>query len=163
MKVSLTGKEPSLEIRKATARDIDALAELNRQICVMHFEHVPEVFCGPSAEDRDFLLAAIGSEERLFCVAVEHAQVLGFLVARIDTNEAIPFLSKLPICRITTVVVDERRRSGGIGKALLAHCDQWAKAQDASQIRLEVMSFNDRARSFYESLGFTRQSEIYAR
>jgi ribosomal protein S18 acetylase RimI-like enzyme len=152
-----------LEIRKATEQDIDAILELNRQIGLIHFEHAPEVFCPPSPQERDFLLNAIGSEGRLFCVAVLEAEVVGFLTARIDINEAIPFLTKLPICRIGSVVVDENHRSRGIGKALIAHCDGWAKAHDACQIRLEVMSFNERAKSLYQSLGFQRQSEIYAR
>ncbi|WP_348687275.1 GNAT family N-acetyltransferase [Aeromonas bestiarum] len=152
-----------MEIRKATEQDIDAILELNRQIGLIHFEHAPEVFCPPSPQERDFLLNAIGSEGRLFCVAVLEAEVVGFLTARIDINDAIPFLTKQPICRIGSVVVDENHRSRGIGKALIAHCDGWAKAHDACQIRLEVMSFNERAKSLYQSLGFQRQSEIYAR
>ncbi|MNJ76498.1 putative acetyltransferase [compost metagenome] len=96
-------------------------------------------------------------------MAVDNERVLGFLTARIDINETVPFLTTLPVCRITTVVVDEHHRSRGIGKALIAHCDGWAKAHDASQLKLEVMSFNARARALYESLGFTRQSETYAR
>ncbi|WP_339015786.1 N-acetyltransferase [Aeromonas popoffii] len=152
-----------MEIRTATGQDIDAILELNRQIGLIHFEHAPEVFCPPSPQERDFLLNAIGSEGRLFCVAVLDADVVGFLTARIDINEAIPFLTRLPICRIGSVVVDEHHRSRGIGKALIAHCDDWAKARDACQIRLEVMSFNERAKSLYQSLGFQRQSEIYAR
>lgn len=152
-----------MEIRTATEQDIDAILELNRQIGLIHFEHAPEVFCPPSPQERDFLLNAIGSEGRLFCVAVLDAEVVGFLTARIDINEAIPFLTRLPICRIGSVVVDEHHRSRGIGKALIAHCDDWAKARDACQIRLEVMSFNERAKSLYQSLGFQRQSEIYAR
>ena len=152
-----------MDIRKATEQDIDAILALNRQIGQLHFEQVPEVFCPPSPEDRAFLLGAIADEARLFCVAVVAGEVAGFLTARIDLNESVPFLSKLPVCRITTVVVDEHHRSRGIGKALIAHCDGWAKAHDASQLKLEVMSFNDRARSLYESLGFTRQSETYAR
>jgi ribosomal protein S18 acetylase RimI-like enzyme len=152
-----------LEIRTATEQDIDAILELNRQIGLIHFEHAPEVFCPPSPQERDFLLNAIGSEGRLFCVAVLDAEVVGFLTARIDINEAIPFLTRLPICRIGSVVVDEHHRSRGIGKALIAHCDDWAKARDACQIRLEVMSFNERAKSLYETLGFKVQSQIMAR
>ncbi|MBR7628955.1 GNAT family N-acetyltransferase [Aeromonas popoffii] len=152
-----------MEIRTATEQDIDAILELNRQIGLIHFEHAPEVFCPPSPQERDFLLNAIGSEGRLFCVAVLDAEVVGFLTARIDINEAIPFLTRLPICRIGSVVVDEHHRSRGIGKALIAHCDDWAKARDACQIRLEVMSFNERAKSLYETLGFKVQSQIMAR
>lgn len=152
-----------MEIRKAGEQDIDAIMELNRQIGLIHFAQAPEVFCPPSAAERGFLLDAIAAEGRLFCVAVAEDRVLGFLSARIDINESVPFLTRLPICRIGSVVVDEGHRSRGIGKALIAHCDDWARARDATQIRLEVMSFNDRAKSLYESLGFKRQSEIYAR
>lgn len=152
-----------MEIRKATELDLDAIVELDRQIGQIHFEQAPEVFCPPSSQQLAFLLDAIQREGRLFCVALVEGLVVGFLSARIDINDSIPFLTKLPVCRITTVVVDEHHRSRGIGKALIAHCDGWAKAHDASQLKLEVMSFNDRARSLYESLGFTRQSETYAR
>jgi len=148
-----------VDIRKATEQDIDAILALNRQIGQLHFEQVPEVFCPPSPEDRAFLLGAIADEARLFCVAV----VAGFLTARIDLNESVPFLSKLPVCRITTVVVDEGQRSRGIGRALIAHGDQWGKARGASQLRLEVMAFNERARALYERLGFKAQSQTMAR
>ena len=152
-----------MDIRKATEQDIDAILALNRQISQLHFEQVPEVFCPPSPEDRAFLLGAIADEARLFCVAVVAGEVAGFLTARIDLNESVPFLSKLPVCRITTVVVDEGLRSRGIGRALIAHGDQWGKARGASQLRLEVMAFNERARALYERLGFKAQSQTMAR
>lgn len=109
------------------------------------------------------MLDAIAAEGRLFCVAEQDGRVVGFLTARIDINESVPFLTRAPICRIGSVVVDEQHRSRGIGKALIAHCDEWAKARDAQQIRLEVMAFNERAKALYEALGFKVQSQIMAR
>ena len=106
---------------------------------------------------------AIGAEGRLFCVAEQDGMVVGFLTARIDINDSVPFLTRAPICRIGSVVVDEQHRSRGIGKALIVHCDEWAKARDAQQIRLEVMAFNERAQTLYEALGFKVQSQIMAR
>ncbi len=152
-----------MEIRKAQEQDIDAILELNRQIGEIHFEQAPQVFCPPSPEERAFLLTAIAAEGRLFCVAEQEGAVVGFLTARIDINETIPFLSKQPICRIGTVVVDEGYRSQGIGKALIAHCDEWGKVQGAHQIRLEVMAFNERAKALYEALGFKMLSQTMAR
>ncbi|CAJ1900596.1 hypothetical protein KOPIIPEJ_03576 [Aeromonas dhakensis] len=152
-----------MEIRKAREQDIDAILELNRQIGEIHFAQAPQVFCPPSPEERAFLLAAIAAEGRLFCVAEQEGAVAGFLTARIDINETIPFLSKEPICRIGTLVVDEGHRSRGIGKALIAHCDEWGKAQGASQLRLEVMAFNERAKALYERLGFKMLSQTMVR
>lgn len=152
-----------MEIRKAQEQDIDAILELNRQIGEIHFEQAPQVFCPPSPEERAFLLVAISAEGRLFCVAEQEGAVVGFLTARIDINETIPFLSKQPICRIGTVVVDEGHRSQGIGKALIAHCDEWGKVHGAHQIRLEVMAFNERAKALYKALGFKMLSLTMAR
>ncbi|WP_373871809.1 GNAT family N-acetyltransferase, partial [Aeromonas caviae] len=45
----------------------------------------------------------------------------------------------------------------------IAHGDQWGKARGASQLRLEVMTFNERARALYEQLGFKAQSQTMAR
>lgn len=152
-----------MQIRKATELDIDAIVTLNRQIGEIHHQHYPEVFCPPSPEEREFLLGAIGAEGRLFCVAEQDGRVVGLLTARIDINDSVPFLTRAPICRIGSVVVDEQHRSKGIGKALIAHCDHWAKTRDAHQIRLEVMAFNTRAQALYASLGFKVQSQIMAR
>ena len=98
-------------------------------------------------------------------VAVDENEkkVIGFISARIDINETIPFLNKRPICRIGSIVVHENHRSKGIGKELMNHCSLWANSKEAYQIRLEVMSFNSSAKSFYESLGFKPQSEIWAK
>jgi len=163
--VFLIGKnnEVSMIIRSATQEDIDYIVELNRQIGQYHFDNVPEVFVAPSSEDKAFLLNAISDEHRLFSVAVEEDKILGFISARIDINETIPFVSKLPLCRIGSIVVDENHREKGVGKQLIEHCSLWANSHEAYQIRLEVMSFNARAKSFYESLGFKPQSEIWAK
>ncbi|CAH0536613.1 GNAT family N-acetyltransferase [Vibrio marisflavi] len=150
-------------IRSATSDDVDAIWELNRQIGQYHFENVPDVFVAPSHLDREFLLAAIMDEHRLFSVAVDEERIVGFISARMDINENIPFVIKRPLCRIGSVVVDEDHRAKGVGKKLMEHCSSWANSNEAYQIRLEVMSFNSKAKSFYESLGFKPQSEIWAK
>ncbi|MCL9782705.1 GNAT family N-acetyltransferase [Vibrio sp. S4M6] len=150
-------------VRSATVADIDEILELNRQIGQYHYDNAPDVFVSPSAEEKEFLLQAVLDEKRLFSVAVDEKHVVGFISAKIDINESIPFLSKQPICRIGTIVVDENCRSKGIGKHLMDHCYSWAQENKAYQVRLEVMSFNSRAMSFYQSLGFQPQSEIWVK
>ncbi|PJG59636.1 GNAT family N-acetyltransferase [Aeromonas cavernicola] len=148
-----------MKIRQATAQDIDAILALNQQIGQLHYAQYPDVFCPPSPEERAFMLQVIGSEDRLFCVAQLGNRVVGFLTARIDINRTVPFLSKQPICWVSSVVVDEHHRSQGIGRALIAHSERWAHERDAKQVRLEVMILNERAALLYESLGFTRLSQ----
>jgi len=149
-----------VNIRKATVDDIDGLVELNKQIGEFHFEHAPTVFCKPSKEEKEFLLKALDNPERLFLVSMIDNHVAGFLTATISQNEAIPFLSKAPICRVGTIVVDQKNRDSGLGKNLMLECKKWALSSGANEIRLEVMAFNDKAQAFYKNLGFHTQSKI---
>ncbi|SHO55169.1 GNAT family N-acetyltransferase [Vibrio quintilis] len=156
-----------MEIRQATRDDIDGLISLLNQIGRLHHQHEPLVFTPPSDDHQAFWLKALEDETRLFSVAVIEQQtgekIAGLITARIDINETIPFVTSMPVCRIGTVVVDEHCRRSGVGRALLKHCEQWAQAHDAFQTRLEVMSFNEAAKSFYEQLGYQQQSEIRAK
>lgn len=147
-------------IRKAGENDIDSLLELNRQIGEFHYKNEPTVFVKPSPEEKEFLLKALNDIDRLFLVAIIGNKIVGFLTATINKNEMIPFLSKEPVCRVGTIVIDEKHRSIGLGKALMNKCNDWAISCEASEVRLEVMEFNAKAQNFYTGLGFKTQSRI---
>ncbi|MEL7325927.1 MAG: GNAT family N-acetyltransferase [Pseudomonadota bacterium] len=149
-----------MKIRSATPDDLDALFDLNKQINELHHLYAPQAFVAPSEEDRTFLINMLADEERLFLVAEESQQVLGFITATITQNETISFLIKDPICRIGTIVVDENQKSKGFGRALMAAVEQWARESGATQVRLEVMEFNHNAQQFYDKLGFVPNSRL---
>ncbi|MFN1581720.1 GNAT family N-acetyltransferase [Vibrio rotiferianus] len=149
-----------MKIRPATPDDLNALFDLNKQINELHHLHAPQAFVAPSEEDRTFLINMLADEERLFLVADEDQQVLGFITATITQNETISFLIKDPICRIGTIVVDENQKSKGVGRALMATVEQWARESGAIQVRLEVMEFNRDAQQFYDRLGFVPNSRL---
>ena len=149
-----------MKIRSATPDDLDALFDLNKQINELHHLYAPQAFGAPSEEDRTFLRNMLANEERLFLVAEEGQQVLGFITATITQNETISFLIKDPICRIGTIVVDENQKSKGVGRALMATVEQWDRESGAIQVRLEVMEFNRDAQQFYDRLGFIPNSRL---
>ena len=149
-----------MKIRSATPDDLDTLFDLNKQINELHHLYAPQAFVAPSEEDRTFLINMLADEERLFLVAEESQQVLGFITATITQNETISFLIKDPICRIGTIVVDENQKSKGFGRALMAAVEQWARESGATQVRLEVMEFNHNAQQFYDKLGFVPNSRL---
>lgn len=155
--------KPKVAIRKATLDDIDALVELNRQIGELHFQHAPNVFTKPSAEEKQYLLNALGNLERLFLVSVTNGVVTGFLTASISTNDVVPFLVKDPICQVNTIVVDQHYQALGLGKLLMQQCQTWALDSGAKEMRLEVMEFNHSAQQFYDNLGFHTQSRIMSK
>ena len=149
----------NLGVRRAERSDIDALLRLSHQLGLTHFDNAPEAFVQPSDAEKDFLLSALDETARVFLVAEIDGDIVGFVTAKITRNESIPFLISSPICRVGTIVVDEASKGSGIGRMLMSHCDDWAKAQGAEQIRLEVMSFNEDAERFYKELGYKDQSK----
>lgn len=152
-----------MDIRKASETDIDSLLELNRQIGEFHYQHAPHIFEKPSAAEKAFLINALKDTDRLFLVANVSGKVVGFLTAIIHKNELVPFINKDPICRISTIVVDQNQRKQGIGKTLISSCCTWANQLGAGEIRLEVMEFNKEAQQFYNKLGFKNSSHILSK
>ncbi|MDW6092584.1 GNAT family N-acetyltransferase [Vibrio rhizosphaerae] len=153
-----------MKIRHAEVTDIDALLVLSEQIGMLHFENAPFAFNKPSAADKLFWLNMLNHDESsLFLLVESDRQVVGFLTAMMTQNDTIPFIVDCPICRVGTIVIDEKHRASGIGTKLMAACEHWAKSRGAAQIRLEVMTFNQSAQKFYQQLGFQDQSHIMYR
>ena len=149
-----------MNIRNACEDDIGDLLALNKQIGEYHYQHAPHIFTKPSEAEKEFLINALNDSTRLFLVASLEDHVIGFLTATINKNESIPFLSKEPICRISTIVVDQHYRKRGVGHKLILSCDTWAIKLGVREVRLEVMEFNESAKQFYDNLGFKTSSRI---
>jgi GNAT superfamily N-acetyltransferase len=60
----------------------------------------------------------------------------------------------LRLCHIGTIVVSEKHRKTGVGKALMSKVEEWAIVHGAEEIGLNVMYFNSNAAQFYNRLGF---------
>jgi GNAT superfamily N-acetyltransferase len=92
-----------------------------------------------------------------FLVAVEGERVLGaatiYFVPVVHQDGAW--------CRITALVVDARLRRSGVGRALVAACEEAAAA--AGCLRVEATSATRRhdAHQFYERLGYTREAHHF--
>jgi GNAT superfamily N-acetyltransferase len=55
---------------------------------------------------------------------------------------------------IVSVFVASSARRKGVGAAMLSVIEEWASGRGASQTSLWVVDSNDRARGFYESIGY---------
>ena len=66
---------------------------------------------------------------------------------------------------INGLVVDERRRGAGIGRALVAAGEEWARQRGATEITVRSRSSRERAHRFYEQLGFVeiKRSHVFSK
>lgn len=66
-----------------------------------------------------------------------------------------------PIWILNDLFVDTRFRGCGVGRDLMAHAEDAARAAGACAVRLATQTTNTRAKHLYESLGYVRDEEFY--
>jgi GNAT superfamily N-acetyltransferase len=78
------------------------------------------------------------------CVAVDGADVTGVAVYRVHENT---FQGRQ--LYVDDLVTDERRRSAGVGRALLGHLERKARAADLENLALDSGTQRQQAHKFY--------------
>ena len=121
-------------IRRAKPTDIPELVTIGLEAATA--AHWPE-----SEYERIF---ETGSVPRFALVADSGGQVVGFIVARCIEKE----------WELENVVVRQEFRRRGLGRLLIQHLLQLARADCAARIFLEVRESNESARKLYSQLGF---------
>ncbi|WP_422115300.1 GNAT family N-acetyltransferase [Brachybacterium sp. UNK5269] len=128
------GAGPDWALRPATLEDVEeiAFAEL-------------ELF--PDEAWTVFQLAAeIEHPDRRYVVAAQGADAAGALIG---------YAGIMLAGEIADVhTIGTRLEHRGIGRALLAWCEEQARAGGAERLLLEVREDNDRARAFYAAAGY---------
>ena len=120
-----------MTIRKMTAADIEAVAELEAQIFSMPWS--PQGFAD-----------TLHREDVLFLVAYEGENLLGYGGVYCTADEG----------EITNVAVAQTVRRRGIGRALLQALTEELAVRQIYRIVLEVRASNDPAIRLYEQMDF---------
>lgn len=127
-------------IRRMTRGDVDGVLILAGKI--------PEV---PrwSREDYSYCVSddCSGSLKRSGFIAEADGQLLGFSVGKLVAG----------VCDMESIAVVQEARGQGIGHALFEAVTDWAQANGAIRIELEVRASNNRAIRFYVAAGLHRE------
>lgn len=96
----------------------------------------------------------------LFVAEVPDAsgEIVGFLSGEI--REGSPAFSPKTWAAVEDIYVTRTYRGRGIGRALVEACGEWARDKGADGVSLQVAAGNERARKFYDGLGF-REVSVY--
>jgi GNAT superfamily N-acetyltransferase len=88
-------------------------------------------------------------DHAVFVAVTDGRIVVGFVhICVIET------LEHEPRGEIRTLSVDEKHRSMGIGAQLVARAEEWARERRLVRVRVRSNVVRERARSFYERLGY---------
>ena len=128
-----------MEIRLAQPSDREALWPLLGALAIT-FQ--PDRVAFDAAFDA--LLA--GPDTLVLVAEVPEFGVVGYLVA----YSQMTLLANGPAVWVGELIVDERVRRTGVGRALMAAAEDWSRAQGAAQVALAT----SRAGEFYRSLGY---------
>jgi GNAT superfamily N-acetyltransferase len=135
-------------IRRATPEDVPALVELNRQLGYPTTE--PEL--------RHRLEPILASGEDTVLVAVAGGEPIGWVHVAVERG-----LAASDVAGLRGLVVNERHRSGGVGRELLRAAETWAREHRCSVITVRSRVARERAHRFYEREGFvhTKTSHVF--
>jgi diamine N-acetyltransferase len=147
-------------VRMATTADLPALSALNLGLFTedagARDPYVNQDWSGRDAYFQE--LIADGKRNIVWVAdADDTGEPVGYLVARLqDGNDVRPVASAV----LESLYVQEDRRNGGFGAALVEHFLTWARGTGAARAVVHVYSANAAALRFYERFGLRARSTM---
>lgn len=145
-----------INFRKATAGDYNSLCELFDEIDALHRDNLPHIFQKPggAAREQEYYAGLIADENVTLLVAEAGGKLVGFVHAVLRDTPAFRIFLPRRYIVVDGIVVKSEFQNRGIGKILMDKIQEWAIANGATSIELNVYEFNRSAISFYERLGY---------
>ena len=147
-------------IRAGRREDAEETARLWMQSAEEHTSHDPVYATATGAEKtmRRFLADLARNGYAFVFVAKVGDRMVGFISG--ELREGSPTFLPKTWASVDDVFVDPDHRNRGIGRALIASVEEWARQKGASGVSLQVAAANGRGRKFYGDLGF-REISVY--
>ena len=147
-------------IRPATLKDFRQLRDLYQELDVLHAESLPAVFktLDKPATRKNYLAAALSDGNTVLLVAENSDGIVGVVHASIRDAPDYPVFVPRKYAWVESLSVRGDFRRYGVGRALMKQVEAWAAEKGIAQVELNVWEFNEKARAFYESLGYETAS-----
>lgn len=148
-----------MDIRFAIPDDVPGILALLRQVGQVHHKGRPDLFREDAQKySPSQVLGLLQNPATPIFVAVEEGAVLGYVFCQERISQKDTVLKDNRILHLEDFCVDEGIRGKGVGSALFAAVDQYAKTKNYHSITLNVWCFKGGAKAFYEKLGFTERN-----
>jgi ribosomal protein S18 acetylase RimI-like enzyme len=152
-------KRPAVEVRAATEADVPALARLGAWLARWHHVLDPARFIAPEPLEPGYawwLGKEVVNPRAVVLAAVRRGRgrgrVVGYAYGRLEARD---WNTLRDACGVgVDLVVEPRARGGGVGRRLVEALSDALAARGAPRVVIDVATGNDRARRFFEALGF---------
>jgi len=139
----------------ATSTDLPAMADLLHELFTLESDFQPERKRQLAGLQTILDTPALG---RLFVLRVD-GKVVGMANALITVSTALG----TPVVLLEDVIVNKGQRGNGLGRRLVEHVFDWAKAQGMGRVTLLADEDNTPALAFYARLGFEKSAMVVRR
>ncbi len=145
-----------MEVRRATQDDAGAISALNATVQRLHAEAYPHLFKPPSPEtfSPDAVAGLLDDPSHIVFIATVDGVPAGYVYCQIARRPESYIRYALDLLYIHHISVDAAYQGTGVGSALMDAVRDLARAEGITHLELDVWSFNDHARRFFESQGF---------
>ncbi len=144
-------------IRPATVDDFEEIFALSRSLSDMHIKSRPDIFKAAPEQTKKEFKNALKKNEYFITVIEDGGKIIGFAKWMLYVTKNNEVLFDLTSAMIYELIISDDCRHKGLGKKLFDKVVEFAKEKGANVIELDVWSFNENARKFYDSLGMTTQ------
>lgn len=143
-----------MNIRKATLNDIDNnLLSIYIEGFNYHLNARKDIFTELISESaKEKLIEQITANNNTLVIE-EESKIVGYISYKIKDN-------KVKTLWVDQLVVEKSKQKRGYGKKLMFEIEKVAKEEKCKRIELCCWTFNERALSMYERLGFKEQRKI---
>ena len=145
------GGAPRVIVRAARADDAPALVPL-----------VAELGYPASAEQLQARLERLVNNDRVRVLLATNGKtgdVLGLCTVHLIST----IHADRDVVQLTALVVSERARGTGVGRALVGEAEEWSRKQGAVRIVVTTALHRSGAHAFYERLGYAHTGRRYGR
>ena len=107
-----------------------------------------------AAEFFEVIIKRVKDKNGHIFIAEWETKSIGWAVVYPDENDIFVEAAKRAFAYISELFVVEEKRGTGVGRALIAACEDWARTRGLTVMMLGVLSGNTRAAKIYEDAGY---------
>lgn len=150
-----------VEIRRATIEDAALIAELNRDVQLVHANALPWLFKPPmdGGEVVDEMREALAREGHVVYLASVDSIAAGYVLVELFRKQDSARHVAHEMIYVHHISVRPEFQRKGVGKALLDAAKAHGKSNGVDLFALDVWSFNEDAKKFFANYGLTNFNE----